>query len=146
MSMIRSLPLLTLLLTGCGPSSTDVVGSVKYQGKTVVYGMVMLVGKDGLPKYGNIEPDGTFRITGMVLGPARVSVSSPPPPGANVKPVAAVGRDEGFAERRTLPSNVSVNPAVVAGWFELPQKYNDPSTSELTFEVEPGKRLDLDLK
>lgn len=137
-----------LAVVGCGEVTTDVTGTVMFNDKPVVFGSVMIVGPDGLPKYGAIQPDGTFRVSDVRLGAARVAVSSPKPPGLvlpgdNKK---KVGREEGLDNRRPADANATVDPVVAKGWFPLPDKLGDPATSNLTTEVTADHVLNLKLK
>lgn len=137
-----------LAILGCGEATTDVTGKVTFNDKPVVFGSVMIVGPDGLPKYGAIQPDGTYRVSGVRLGAARVAVSSPKPPGLKLPGdnKKKVGREEGLDDRRPADANATVDPAIAKGWFTLPDKYGDPSTSNLTTEVIADLVLDLPLK
>lgn len=136
-----------LAAAGCGGGTVDVVGKVTHNGKPVVYGTVVLVGSDGLPKSGPIQPDGSFRVAGVATGTAKVSVSSPQPPGAAAparKPRG--GRDADDEERTPPPAVAPADPEVIKGWFPLPEKYGDPAKSDLVVEVKGGQPIDLDLK
>ena len=136
---------LAVLISGCGSGSTNVSGKVKYQGKPVVFGSVVIVGSDGLPRSGAIQPDGSFRVNGVSPGAAKVAVSSPPPPGAATRRTVKRGRDE---EDRGGSADVDVpaSPEVIKGWFPLAEKFGDPTSSMLTAEIKPGSPVDLDLK
>ena len=139
---------LAVAALGCGGGTTEVTGKVSFEGKPVVYGTVTLVGSDGLPKYGKIEPDGTFRIADAKLGPSKVYITSARPPGVPIpgNTTPKTGRDEGMDERRGVPANATVNPEVVKGWFPLPERFGDPALSDLSVDIERGKPLNLDLK
>jgi hypothetical protein len=132
-----------LALAGCGGGATDVTGTVTYQGKPVVFGTVQVIGSDGLPKSGPIQPDGTFKVSGVKLGPAKVTVSSPKPPGSASAPRRG-GRDQDDEDRR--PVETPASPAVIAAWVQLPEKYGDPEKTDLKVDIKSGQPLDLDLK
>jgi hypothetical protein len=129
-------------LAGCGGGTTDVTGKVTYQNKPVVFGTVQVIGSDGVPKSGPIQPDGTFRVSGVQIGPARVTVSSPRPPGSGK--AAPRGRREDDDER--TPVETPASAEVVAGWFPLPEKYGDPDKTDLKVDIKSGQPLDLELK
>lgn len=144
-SPIRSVVLAAVLsAVGCGGGTADVAGKVTHKGKPVVYGTVVLVGSDGLPKSGTIQPDGTFRVAGVATGTAKVAVSSPPPPGAG-SPAKRPrgGRDE--EDERTPAAQPPAAPEVIRNWTALPEKYGDPDKSGLTAEVRAGQPVNLDL-
>ncbi|MBA4064383.1 MAG: hypothetical protein C0501_11850 [Isosphaera sp.] len=136
----------TLSAAGCGGGVADVAGTVKYQGKPVVYGSVVVIGSDGVPKSGTIRPDGTFRVDGVRVGAARVAVSSPRPPGSEPPPAPKPkgGREE--AVDKPVPPVDPADPEVIRNWVALPARYGDPDKSELTADVQSGRPLDLDLK
>jgi hypothetical protein len=116
---------LGLSLAGCGgghPATAGVEGKVLYRGKPLEFGAVMFQPAAGPPASGQIQRDGTFRLStygsndGAVLGAHKVSVSclesqSPtaPPPDPNVEP--GLGKPL------------------------IPAKYLNPETSGLTAEV-----------
>jgi hypothetical protein len=135
-----------LSVAGCSGGTTDVSGKVSYNGKPVVFGTVQIIGSDGLPKSGAIQPDGTFRVSGVKVGSAKVTVSSPPPPGSSAAaPRAKVGR-EAEEERRPADADTPVSPEVAKGWFALPEKYSDPSKTDLAVEIKARQALEIDLK
>ena len=134
-----------LAAAGCGGGTTDVAGKVTYQGRPVVFGTVLVIGPDGVPKSGPIRKDGTFRVAGVKLGAATVTVSSPPPPGWQQK---AGGRKQGREadDGDKVVADEPVDPDVVKSWFPPPDRYADPARSDLRADVKPGQPLDLDLK
>src|SRR5438105_1766209 len=67
--------LLALAAAGCG-GRWDVSGKVSYQGKPLVWGSVQFEGSDNLIKQANLNPDGTYSVTGVATGEAKVAVSS----------------------------------------------------------------------
>jgi hypothetical protein len=140
-----ALTLALLTAAGCG-GTADVAGKVTFAAKPVVFGTVVVIGADGIPKSGAIQLDGTYLVRGVKTGTAQVTVSSPPPPG--MSPVGAkpkVGRDADD-ERRPADADNPVNPELAKGWFPIPQKYADPEKSGLQVEVKPGQPVDIDLQ
>jgi hypothetical protein len=137
---------LALAACGCNANTTDVSGKVTFKGKPVVYGTVVIVGSDGTPKSGAIQPDGSYRVADVALGPAKVAVTSPRPPGG--EQARKQGRDsDGDVDDKPTPAPTpAAPPEVIKNWFALPEKYGDPSRSELTAAVKRGEPLDLELK
>jgi hypothetical protein len=133
-----------LAAAGCGGGTADVSGKVTYQGKPVVFGTVLVIGSDGVPKAGAIQKDGTYRVSDVKIGAAKVTVSSPPPPGARKATGGRDGRDAPDDERRV--ADEPVDPELVKSWFPLPERYADPAKSDLTTDVKPGQPFDIDLK
>jgi hypothetical protein len=143
-SLIRTAFAATVLAAaGCG-GTADVSGKVTFNGKPVVYGTVVVVGSDGIPKSGAIQPDGSFRVSGVATGAAKVAVTSPRPPGSG--PVAKKqGRDRD--DDKPIPDPPPpAPPEVIKNWVAIPEKYGDPSKSELTVNVKSGQPLDIELK
>lgn len=132
-------------VVGCGGGTADVRGKVTYQSKPVVFGSVVMIGSDGMPKSGAIEPDGTYRVRGVKVGTVKVSVSSPTPPGLVPARKNKASRDE-EDERRPADAGQPVSPEVAKGWFPLPEKYADHEKSGLTAKVKSGSPVDLELK
>lgn len=143
--LIRPAVLLAALaLTGCGEKTTEVSGKVTYKGKPVTSGVVTILDGGSAPKAGAIQPDGTFRVSGVRLGTYKVAVSSPPPPGSEPARRPAGGRD---ADDDKVPTAVApASPEVIKTWVALPEKYGDPAKSDLTVDVKAGQSLDIDLQ
>jgi hypothetical protein len=133
-----SLLLVLLGLAGCGKGNGQVSGWVTWNGQPVSSGSVLMIGRDGIPAYGTIQPDGSYTIKRLRTGVVKVAVTSPAPL-APVPAKGAVGTKFHFA------GNASAAPA--AGWFPIPEKYGDPETADLTFEVKKGlNSFDIDLR
>lgn len=136
------------LFIGCGPAMTDVNGTVTYQGKPVAFGTVTVFDAEGVAKYGTLNLDGTFTITGVRPGPVKVAVSSPTPPGAiAAKPIIkSPDALDGLDGRKPADANAPANAAVIAAWFPLPEHFGEPTTSGLTADIVAGQPLILQLK
>lgn len=131
-----------LTAAGCGGGTADLSGKVAFQGKPVVFGSVVVIGADGVPKSGVIQPDGTFRVDGVRAGSVKITVSSPPPPGAAA---AKKGRED--IDPSKVLKEAPVNPEVAKNWFPIPDRYADPDKSGLGQSLSPGSnQIDLDLK
>lgn len=133
-----------LTAAGCGGGTADVTGKVTYQGKPVVFGTVLVIGSDGVPKAGAIRKDGSYRVSGVKVGAATVTVSSPPPPGSRKATPRGDGRDAADDERRV--ADEPVDPELVKSWFPIPERYADPEKSGLKTDVASGRPFDIDLK
>jgi hypothetical protein len=141
--VIRCWPVIALLLfTGCGGTG-DLSGKVTYNGKPVVYGTVVVMGSDGITKSGTIQPDGSYTVSGIRTGTAKIAVSSPQPPGS--VPPKKGGRDREDDDKPPV-NDPPAPPEVIKNWVPIPNKYGDPAKSEITVEVKSGQKFDIELK
>jgi hypothetical protein len=130
---------------GCTGGTTDVAGTVTYNGKPVPHGTVVIVGADGLSRSGAIQHDGSYRVKDVPVGAARVAVSSPRPPGS--APSARQPVEGGADKDRPLPEPPPSAPAEGSqNWISIPERYGDPKTSGLSLIVKPGQPADLKLE
>lgn len=143
---------------GCGGSGgVPVKGKVTFNGKPVVWGGVTLVDAAGQYHQGVIELDGTYKIDDLVpVGGVKIAVVSrkPQEDGARGGGKAAGGgvagnsddpREKFMKSQGITPSTGRPSPPAGA-WFDIPEKYADPMTSELTGTVKKGVDLDIELK
>lgn len=153
---IRRFSLLLALVTftslnGCAGKG-DIKGKVTYDGKTVVYGTVMVIDSEGVPHPGVIGPDGNYTVRGVTTGKAKLAVDSPNPQ-LQYEKVAAVwaGGRQGSTGKPGTDNSAKVpkpDPELVKKWFEIPIKnLNDPDKSGLTLEIKSGENPhDIPLK
>lgn len=113
--------ILLLSLAGC-QGRGDLQGTVKYQEKMLQMGSVLAVGGDGIP-HSDLIKNGSFHIKDLPAGPIRLAVNSSDP--GTAKFGARKPDEEKFTPNRT-------------GWFPIPAKYAEFSTSNLTFELKAG--------
>ena len=127
--------LITLAAIGCGGYG-DVSGKVTYKGKALVWGTVQFEGSDKMIKQGNINSDGTYSISGVASGEAKAAVSSINP------------KSSDFQLRRPQEGGPKANPRPeVKGWFPIPEKYDTPFKSGLTYPIKAGENtIDIELK
>lgn len=125
-----------LWILGCGggnglPSGGKgtVSGKVTYNGQPVPQGcIVSFIGPNGITGTGVTDGSGAYRISmrdgkNVLAGGYRVSVSPPPP--------APISDEE------AMKLSMAGKPTVEAV-KEVPQKYRNPESSPLTFEVMEG--------
>jgi hypothetical protein len=114
---------------GCGKASPQVTGKITYQGEILKMGEVRFFGA-GLSRTALIGPDGTYVVHDCPAGAVKVAVISMKPTGM----APAFGKKGGGSS--TLPVPVSA----------IPEKYNDPETSGLAYELKPGtQKIDISL-
>lgn len=133
------LPFLVPLLTsGCGqglPATAPVSGKVTWQGKPVTQGKIGFYPDQGVPAFGEIQPDGSYTLTtfkpgdGAVPGRHRVTIESR-------RVVASEPPPQTFAEeieRATTPQR-RAPPIPQVEWL-VPERYAREVSSGLTANV-----------
>jgi hypothetical protein len=124
-----------MLGLGCARRG-DVSGTVRLDGKPLVFGTVQFEASDGKLHNGLIEEDGSYFIPGVAHGETRVAVSSQNPTSAAFQPLHRVGIE-----------NQATRPKAVQGWFPIPSKYEMFANSGLTIDVKSGEnQIDIELK
>lgn len=141
-SPMRGIALLVFLapvamMAGCGSKSGTISGKVTYQGKAVEGGSVNFLseGANSTMKTGGIQKDGSYSVSGVPVGPAKITVQ-----GMKARrlliPAALQKEQGGVKEVKTEQSEVYVPP-----------RYGKTETSDLKYDVQSGKQQhDIDLK
>jgi hypothetical protein len=132
--LARSLPCLAVLaLAGCGPATGSISGKVTFKDKPLPGGTVTFLGSDKKVRSAPIGNDGTYTVEKVAVGEAKIGVAPPPPPprlpgGMKMDPSKMGGGPEGAAP-------TSDDKPVI-----IPDKYQTPEKSGLTFTVNSGKQ------
>jgi hypothetical protein len=140
-SSIRGFALLIFLVLsltafGCGSKTGTISGKVTYQGKAVTGGSVNFLseGSESIMKTGGIQKDGSYSVSGVPVGPAKITVQ-----GVKARRLlipTQLQKEQGKAEVTTDQPEIYVPP-----------KYGSADTSDLKYEVKPGKQhYDIELK
>ena len=125
--------LLLLFTAGC-QGTGSVSGKVTFQGKPLVYGTVLLIGSDNASVQAEIQKDGQYSASGLAAGEVMIAVNSPNPKGVAVY--------AGWKDPNKKPP-----PFEVPGWFAIPPKYENVTTSGLTFTIKRGSNsFDIEMK
>jgi hypothetical protein len=111
--------LVALFLAGCGGQG-DISGTVTYKGAPLSGGTVVFFDSRNGTANSPIGPDGSYNITSVPTGEARIAVFPP----TDIR--------FGFGEHDPPPKKTD------AKRIDLPTKYNDPGTSGLTYRVRRG--------
>jgi hypothetical protein len=132
-------------MTGCGGGKGTLKGKVTFQGKPVVVGTVTVFASDGSVCLGPIQSDGSYEVKNVAQGTAKVAVSSPDTTQLNPLQLAqGKGSAGGKPPKAGDEDAPRPNPP---GWMELPRKYADVATSDLTAKVSGGTNTqDISLK
>jgi hypothetical protein len=131
--------LLALLgIVGCAGKG-DVSGKVTVNGKPVVAGSVTFVASDQLAYQSEIMADGSYRVSKVPVGPAKIGVASPKPG----QPLSA--REKAIlGDRVQEPTKATVDPKT---WFPIPAEYEDFHKSGITLTVKSGNNeFNIELK
>ena len=113
-----------LAIMGCGAETGELSGTVTYNSKPVRMGTVTVAAADGSIQTGTINTDGTYTVTGIPIGPAKISVGSPDPKSTKV------------AQRKKEEPPPKPD---TTNWMAIPSKYGDAKDSGLTTEIKSGK-------
>jgi hypothetical protein len=150
---------LGLMAAGCGSSQGTVSGKVTFQGKVVPGGTVSIIpAKGGGLVSGNIQEDGSYTISKVPVGPAKVTVDTEAlKPASASAPMQAMG-NAGYYAKMPTPSpdspgggKIGVGPKLSQGdpkrYMAIPRQYSDPEQSGLSLTVKGGKNeFNIDLK
>jgi len=145
----------TVFVSGCGGSSSapqglqsQVSGTVINDGKPVTLNsVVVFYNKDkGLTLSGTLDSLGKYSLTagdpkvGVPAGRYEVSITPPVPPVLEVNPAGA------DYQKMMQSGGVAAPTAASESAPDIPEKFRDPKTSGLVFEVKEGPNIyDFDL-
>jgi hypothetical protein len=129
---VLSISLLGLAVCGCGKNTGNVSGKISYQGKPLPGGYVnfMSEGEQGNFKTSPIKEDGSYSVSALPVGPAKISI-------------------QGLAARRLadLPGQGGKVEKIQQKEVFVPDKYGNTDTSGLKYEVKSGSQShDIELK
>ena len=126
-------------LPGCGTGYPAVSGTVKIDGELATEGKIAFHPSDGGNEtFGSIGSDGSYamltnREPGIAPGSYRVTIiAKRRKPSTSVKP-----------ENMTADERMEYVPEVGKLIAEIPKKYTEISSTNLTAEVEPGKANEI---
>lgn len=135
-------------LAGCGGGDVPrgrVHGTIKYGGKALTGVTMILIAKDNKTHTVDLKSDGTYEVSGVALGPVKVSLQSvtarvavkgefdPPPSAAKGVTDEKAGKSQASSEAKAST--------------RLPEHYSSPEKSGLTFELKDAdQEWSVDLK
>ena len=122
---------LMVLAAGCSRGTGNVSGTVKFKGKPLPAGTITFYDEANGAASSAIDSDGSYSVTKVVTGTARITVAVPMP----IRFVSPMSDD-----KADLPAVVKQTPSI-------PLRYYDPAKSGLTCEVVRGdQQQDFDLQ
>jgi hypothetical protein len=136
---------LLLVVAGCGPAKTEISGTVRYQGKPLTSGHVIVVDADRMPHTSPISPEGSYTAHGIPVGPVHFAVQASNKPD-NVVVRKPWRRKPGERRGQSDLANKRKDREPAAEPL-LPPHYASPATSGLSTTLKPGPNtFDLDLE
>jgi hypothetical protein len=115
---------LLALLIGCGgESGTTISGKISHDGKDLNSGSITFQAQEGIVETVTIQGDGTYTVSGLPKGSAKISITVPPAPTPGPGGVSA---DE--------PGDYEANPVLI------PIKFGDTTKSGLSVELTGGEQ------
>ncbi len=147
---VAAVAALFLTTTGCDRPRSQVHGTVTYQGTPVAGGTIIFLGADNRAYPTRIGSDGTYVASGVPHGDLHVSVLAADPQQA-ARPNPGARDSDAFAKAAMNADDQSKGgrsptPTGTSGQL-LPAKYNDPTKSELSFELtQSDQEYTVDLK
>jgi hypothetical protein len=132
-----------LVVAGCGPAKTEVSGTVRYQGKPLTSGDVLVVDADGMPHTSPISAEGAYTARDVPVGPVRFAVLLVGNERRNTSKLPK--REPG--KRRAKIDVSKLDDKGTAAKPQLPPRYAAVGTSGLSTTLQPGPNtFDLDLE
>ncbi len=129
--------LTALAASGCAARKADIKGTVRYRNQPVTNGSVSFYCENGEIRSTLLSTDGTYHLTQVAPGSARIIVVSHP----RVPPALHTERLPASLAPRPRQQTVPDRPISV-----VPRRYSQPDSSGLRFMLNPGEQvLDLDL-
>ena len=134
------------VLTGCGAVPRGRIhGTVKFQGKPLADATVIFIAKDNQTHLADLSADGSYEVSGVALGPVKVSIQQAPPRVASKGDPTRPGykapvHDEKAGREQPAAKSTPAGP-------RLPEEYANPDKSGLKFELtSPDQEWSIDLK
>jgi hypothetical protein len=129
---------LMALSVGCTSSKARgvVKGKVTFSGMPLPTGTITFFGANNLTGSSEIK-DGQYAVNDAPVGECRISVTVPkaPPPGGGM----ALPGAKGSVDPENPGRSITIGPPTAVKIVPIPEKYNSPDTSGLTFKVEKGE-------
>lgn len=135
LTVLSAVVALSTLPAGCSPKpepkETVVTGKVALDGEVLTMGEVVFENMDGTASgLGEIGADGTYRVPSVPLGKVRAAV-----------------RTSNYAQYAGAEKKIGGKAITMGGregkYVPVPQKYEDPQTSGLEYDISPEATIDI---
>jgi hypothetical protein len=114
-----------LLAAGCGGKPTgELSGLVTFNGQPLALGTITFICQDGTVARGNIM-DGAYHVEKVWVGPTKITVFAHPSP---------------YLKEMLEKMQPPPPPALWKEYVPIPERYQDPDQSGLSYEVVRGKQ------
>lgn len=137
-----------VLIIGCESNEPRgrVHGTVKYQGKPFP-GTVIFLAKDNKTHTAELKADGSYEVSGVALGPVKVSIQQPSPRYAAKGEFDVPGRAKGVVDEKAGKSAAQYDPQPAPLGTRIPSQYADANRSGLDFDLQSkDQEWSVDLK
>ena len=127
-------------VVGCGAGKGTISGKVTYKGTALKGGRVGFLASNQQNFVGDIGEDGTYIVSNVPSGPAKVSVQT-----SYMRDTARTAKHYKVPEG--APPGLGGGPDLSKRYVPIPENYEEPDKSGLTWDVKRGDQThDIDLK
>jgi hypothetical protein len=124
-----------LMLVGCGRSSqATLTGKVTYKGQPLKGGSIALISETGGVERATIAEDGSYKITKVPAGSAKVTVDT-----KALRPAATKAKQGVYAKAPPEAKPQSLKGGDADRYVAIPDRYADPDKSGIRVQVKNGK-------
>jgi hypothetical protein len=125
----------SLIVAGCGGGGKGTVtGKVTYKGQALKGGRVSFAASNKQTVLADIKEDGTYTAPDVATGPAKVSVQT-----SYMKQLSRTSRSYKVPEGAP-PGLGGRDPDLAKRYVQIPDNYEDPEKSGLTYDVKRGSQ------
>jgi len=120
-------------VVGCGGGKGTISGKVTYKGAPLKGGHIAFLASNKQNFMGDISEDGSYVISNVPTGPAKVSVQT-----SYMKQTARTSRQYKVPADAPKGLGGGGGPDLAKRYVAIPDKYEDPDQSGLTYTVKSG--------
>lgn len=124
------------------PPKGTLAGRVVCNGKPVVMGTIVVLGKDGKLRAVPIAADGSYEVAGVPHGKVQLGVISRDP----AKIHERYAKMAGATDRLATDDRGALHHTDKKQWVPVPRQYEDPQYSGLVTTLQGQSKFDIELK